>query len=149
MGNDLKYRQGVIILLKKDNSFLLARKTGSAEWNFPAGGQEQGESVTDTFYRELAEELGLQKDNVHSLRISRVTHKYEWNEKFKQKTGYDGQEQHIVIAEFTGNIELSGQDELEEVRFVKCSELLRTLTHKDLQETVKKMVAQGELKGVG
>jgi len=145
----MNYRQGVIIILKKGDSFLLARKKGSAEWYFPAGGQDQGESVTDTFYREIAEELGLQKERVSFLRISRVTHKYEWNEKFKQKTGYDGQEQHIVIAEFTGNIELSGHDELEEVRLVKGAELLRTLAHKDLQETVKKMIAHGELEGVG
>lgn len=143
------YRQGISIILKKGGSFLLARKKGSAEWYFPAGGQEQGESVTDTFYREIAEELGLQKGRVSSIRVSRVTHKYEWNEKFKQKTGYDGQEQYIVIAEFTGDIDLSGQDELEEVRFVKGSELLHALSHKDLQETMKKMIAHGELEGVG
>ncbi len=144
----MKYRQGVIIILKNGESFLLARKKGSAAWYFPAGGQEQGESILDTFYREIAEELGLQKEQVSSVRISCVTHKYEWDDKFKQKTGYDGQEQHIVIAECAGTIDLSRQDELEEVRFVKGSELLRTLAHKDLHDTVKKMIAQGELEGV-
>lgn len=144
----MKYRQGVIIVLKQGDLFLLIRKKESSEWYFPAGGQEQGESVTDTFYREIAEELGLQKERVSSLRISRVTHRYEWGEKFKAKTGYDGQEQHIVIAEFAGNVDLSRQNELEEFRFVKGRELLRTLAHEDLRETVKKMVAQGELEGV-
>ncbi len=143
----MRYRQGVIIILKKGELFLLARKKGSEEWYFPAGGQEQKESVTETFYREIAEELGLQKECVSSLRISSVMNRYEWGEAFRQKTGYDGQEQHIVIAELIGNINLSGQNELEEVRFVKGSDLLRTLAHKDLQETIRKMIAQGELDG--
>lgn len=145
----MKYRQGVIIILKKGTSVLLIRKKGSSEWYFPAGGQEQGESVMDTFYREIAEELGLQKECVSSTRISQVTHKYEWNEKFKQKTGYDGQGQHIVIAEFAGNTDLSKQDELEEARLVKGSDLLHALTHEDLRETVRKIIAQDELMGVG
>ena len=144
----MNYRQGVIIILKKAGLFLLARKKGSSDWAFPAGGQEQGETLTQTFYREIAEELGLQKDHVHSLKISQVTHKYDWSQKFKEKTGYDGQEQHIVIAELTKDIQLPEQDELEEVKFVKGPELLLAIAFDDLRETVKKVVAQGELADV-
>lgn len=144
----MKYRQGVIIVLKKGDLFLLIRKKGSSEWYFPAGGQDNGETITQTFYREIAEELRLKPDDVSSVRVSDVTHKYEWGEKFKAKTGYDGQEQHIVIAELNGSVDLSAQDELEESKFVKSCELLQALAHEDLRVTVRKMVAQGELPGV-
>jgi len=146
--DNMTYRQAIIIILKKGDLFLFARRPGLSEWNFPTGGQEQGETITDTFYREIAEELGLKRDGVSSLRISCVIHRYDWEEKHKVRTGHDGQEQHIVIAELIGNIDLSAQDELEEVKFVKGSELLRTIAHEDLRQTVRKMVAQGELEGV-
>jgi 8-oxo-dGTP diphosphatase len=63
-------RAGVSVLIQKDGKLLLGLRTGShgAEtWAPPSGKLELGESWEDCARREVAEETGLEIDNIHFL----------------------------------------------------------------------------------
>lgn len=62
------YRPNVgIVLLNKDNHVLWARRIGQNSWQFPQGGIRKHESPEDALYRELKEEIGLDKECVKIL----------------------------------------------------------------------------------
>jgi putative (di)nucleoside polyphosphate hydrolase len=56
-----------IIICNDDAKLLLAGRIGNKGWQFPQGGMHQGESSVDAMYRELHEEIGLQKEDVEIL----------------------------------------------------------------------------------
>lgn len=62
-----------IIICNSRGQLLWARRVGQNTWQFPQGGVEDGETAEETMYRELFEELGLQKDDVVVLQQS-----YSW-----------------------------------------------------------------------
>lgn len=45
----------------------LGRRTGGRGWQFPQGGVREGESVEEAVYRELAEEIGVERQSVELL----------------------------------------------------------------------------------
>ena len=56
------YRANVGIVLMRDNGeVFLGQRTGARGWQFPQGGVRQGEPVEDALYRELEEEIGLER----------------------------------------------------------------------------------------
>jgi putative (di)nucleoside polyphosphate hydrolase len=67
------YRLNVgIILANKTNQLFLGKRIGSKDaWQFPQGGLNPYETVTETMYRELTEEVGLTKEDVEILSITR------------------------------------------------------------------------------
>ena len=66
------YRPNVgIILCNKQGDVLWARRIGQDAWQFPQGGIKEFESPEDALYRELAEEVGLQKQDVEVLGSTR------------------------------------------------------------------------------
>ncbi|MFT7492484.1 MAG: putative (di)nucleoside polyphosphate hydrolase, partial [Pseudohongiellaceae bacterium] len=66
------YRPNVgIILCNKQGDVLWARRIGQDAWQFPQGGIKDGESPEDALYRELAEEVGLERQHVEVLGSTR------------------------------------------------------------------------------
>ncbi|NQX87246.1 MAG: RNA pyrophosphohydrolase [Halioglobus sp.] len=67
------FRSNVGIMLTNDRSELLwARRVGGQDaWQFPQGGISANESPQDALYRELYEEIGLQRDAVEVLASTR------------------------------------------------------------------------------
>jgi putative (di)nucleoside polyphosphate hydrolase len=62
------FRANVGIILTNDEAkLLLAGRIGSKGWQFPQGGIQIGENPEEAMYRELREELGLQKKDVRIL----------------------------------------------------------------------------------
>lgn len=62
------YRANVgIILCHADGRLFWARRVGRAGWQFPQGGIQPGESPEDALYRELDEEVGLERSQVEFL----------------------------------------------------------------------------------
>jgi putative (di)nucleoside polyphosphate hydrolase len=62
------YRANVGIVLMNDRDQLfLGGRTGGRGWQFPQGGIRQNEELLDALYRELAEEVGLLRDDVTVL----------------------------------------------------------------------------------
>lgn len=90
----------VVIPVDADGSVWLVEQlrypVGERFWEFPQGGCEHGNSLSDAARRELAEETGLWADNVHQL--GTIFEAY----------GYANQRMHIFLA--TGLNQTGKQD---------------------------------------
>ena len=71
------YRSNVAIILSDGKGrVLLAKRIGQASWQFPQGGIDSDEMPQEALYRELNEEVGLNKSDVEVLQESRQWLKY-------------------------------------------------------------------------
>ena len=61
---------GIIICNKKGQLFW-ARRYGQHSWQFPQGGIDEGETAEQAMFRELNEEVGLKKEDVEILCVSK------------------------------------------------------------------------------
>jgi len=59
-----------IILANTDGKVLLAGRVGSKGWQFPQGGVLRGEEPEEAMYRELREEVGLERADVELLGVT-------------------------------------------------------------------------------
>lgn len=103
----LIYRRNVAIMLykKTENStkiLLVCRQDNPEHWQLPQGGTD-GESLLIAGSRELREELGT--DKFKPLKTFKNLHVYEFTKSglTPGKTGYRGQKQGLLIAEFLGD----------------------------------------------
>ena len=82
------YRPNVgIVICNRKGQVLWARRIRQNSWQFPQGGVDYGESPEDAMYRELYEELGLERNDVRLLASTKFWLKYRlpkrvvrWNE---------------------------------------------------------------------
>jgi putative (di)nucleoside polyphosphate hydrolase len=71
------YRLNVgIILVNESNRVFWGRRSGHDAWQFPQGGLASGETGLDAMYRELHEEIGLEKNDVEVLGSTKRWLKY-------------------------------------------------------------------------
>jgi putative (di)nucleoside polyphosphate hydrolase len=72
------YRLNVgIILVNKSGRVFWGRRSGHDAWQFPQGGLALGENSLDAMYRELYEEVGLERSDVEVLGCTRRWLKYK------------------------------------------------------------------------
>ncbi len=81
------FRPNVGIIIANDHGQLLwARRVGGRDaWQFPQGGIHKGESPEQALYRELEEEVGLQRDAVEVLGSTRGWLRYRLPKRFVRK----------------------------------------------------------------
>lgn len=80
------YRANVgIILTNDDGKLLIAGRVGSKGWQFPQGGMLQGEEPLDAMFRELEEEIGLDRSDVEILGTTDDWLRYRLPEKFVRR----------------------------------------------------------------
>ncbi len=66
------FRANVGIVLTRGNGELfLGGRVGGRGWQFPQGGVNRGERVEDALFRELKEEIGLERADVEVLGSTR------------------------------------------------------------------------------
>lgn len=77
--NNKGYRLGIgIVLMNKDGKLFWAKRLGKKNaWQFPQGGLLPYETVEEAMYRELKEEIGLDKNDVRILSITRKWQHYK------------------------------------------------------------------------
>ncbi len=81
------YRANVgIILMRGDGQLFLGGMTGGRGWQFPQGGVQRGESLTDALYRELHEEVGLHRHDVELLAQTRGWLHYRLPSRYVRRT---------------------------------------------------------------
>lgn len=108
-----------IIICNKQGQLLWTRRYGQTSWQFPQGGVHPGESAEQTMYRELYEEVGLQKDDVRILGSTQHWYKYRLPPKLIRQNSKPlciGQKQKWFLLELTSeesNINFDATDHPE------------------------------------
>ena len=65
-----------IVLMRAPHELFLGGRIGGRGWQFPQGGVRHGERVEDALYRELHEEVGLERGDVQVLGCTRGWMRY-------------------------------------------------------------------------
>ena len=88
------YRPNVgIVLANPRNEVFWGKRVNQHAWQFPQGGIQHGETPVEAMYRELEEEIGLQREHVRVLGRTREWLRYEVPEKWarhKEAVGKEG-----------------------------------------------------------
>ena len=80
------YRPNVgIVLANQRNEVFWGKRVNQHAWQFPQGGIKQGETPLAAMYRELEEEIGLQRGHVRILGRTREWLRYEVPAKWQQR----------------------------------------------------------------
>ena len=81
------YRKNVgIILCNSQNKLLICKRLGEESWQFPQGGFEKNENAESAMFRELFEEIGLKKNDISILGVTKSWLKYDLPKKYQRKT---------------------------------------------------------------
>jgi putative (di)nucleoside polyphosphate hydrolase len=80
------YRPNVgIILANHRNEVFWGKRVNQHAWQFPQGGIKHGEAPLEAMYRELEEEIGLQRPHVRILGRTREWLRYEVPERWMRR----------------------------------------------------------------
>ncbi len=72
--DDCLYRVSTKTVIKDRDKVLLVQEVPEMWWGFPGGGVDHGETVKDSLFRELKEELGLPVEQIETdLKIIHYT----------------------------------------------------------------------------
>jgi|TARA_B110000196_G_C21091828_1_gene637947 putative (di)nucleoside polyphosphate hydrolase len=84
-----------IILANERGQVLWAKRVGQDAWQFPQGGIESHESPEEALYRELREEIGLEKDSVEVVGSTKGWLRYRLPKRMLRQnaSGFVGQKQ--------------------------------------------------------
>lgn len=78
MIDDNGYRLNVgLIITNENHEVFLGKRVGQNAWQFPQGGVNESESLEETVFRELWEEVGLDKSSVQILAHTRQWMRYK------------------------------------------------------------------------
>ncbi len=116
-----------IILTNGDGKLLLGGRAGSKGWQFPQGGMLVGEDPEEAMYRELREEVGLDRGDVELLGVTSDWLRYRLPDKFVRRNSMPlciGQKQRwfmlrLVCADDRLRFDLAEQPEFDRVRWVE------------------------------
>ena len=61
-----------IVLIRDDRQVFLGGRTGGRGWQFPQGGVRRNEAPEEALYRELKEEIGLERGDVELVAATRT-----------------------------------------------------------------------------
>ncbi|MCH7820655.1 MAG: RNA pyrophosphohydrolase [Proteobacteria bacterium] len=131
MGNDCIDAEGFranvgIILANGNGKLLLGGRVGRRGWQFPQGGILVGEDPVDAMYRELREEVGLNRDDVELLGVTQEWIRYRLPEKYVRRNSQPlciGQKQRwfmlrLVCSDEKLRFDLGEEPEFDRVRWV-------------------------------
>ncbi len=142
------YRKGISALIINEDKKILIVNLISFQKHFfaiPGGGQEKGETLDETAYREIKEELGIDPSLLRYKCKSEkpLIFKFENPKISKDGSEYMGSERHFFVFDFLGsdNDIKVAQDEVRAYKWVSFSELDKYLLFKNqLIETKNKVI---------
>ena len=116
-----------IILADSDGKLMLAGRVGSKGWQFPQGGVAKGEEPEEAMYRELREEVGLERADVELLGVTADWLRYRLPDKFVRRHSKPlciGQKQrwymlHLVAPTDNVRFDLGEEPEFDRIRWVE------------------------------
>lgn len=101
--SDIRYRLNVAAILRNGSGKILIgeRADRAGAWQFPQGGVDEGETLSEALARELREEISLAPAAYQVLK-SKGPYFYLFGND-KTVKGFHGKEQHYFLAHFTGD----------------------------------------------
>ena len=73
-------------MCNSQNKLLICKRFGEKSWQFPQGGLEENENAESAMFRELFEEIGLKKNDISILGITKSWLKYDLPKKYQRRT---------------------------------------------------------------
>jgi len=130
---------GFVLINPNTNKILILKLSKKFEWDLPKGHQEVGETLIETAYREIWEEVQINKSQINILKNFENE---PINSFFEYKSPISGNIRKIYL--FLG---LTSQDIIlsnEHCGFAWCNleESLEYLKFKDIQNCVKKLYSK-------
>lgn len=125
------YRLNVgIVLVNRSNRVFWGRRSGHDAWQFPQGGLAAGESSLEAMYRELHEEVGLDKGDVEVIGSTKRWLKYRLPKQYLRHGSEPmviGQKQKWYLLKLTASeqkvkLDLSDSPEFDSWRWVDFQE---------------------------
>lgn len=95
-----------IVLTNRDGEVFWARRVGQPGWQFPQGGIHENESADDAMFRELREEVGLDREHVEVLGRTRRWLRYRLPSQYLRRDSLPlciGQKQRWYLLRFLGS----------------------------------------------
>jgi putative (di)nucleoside polyphosphate hydrolase len=120
---------GIIIVNQSDRLFW-GRRFGHDAWQFPQGGLAPGETAQDAMYRELREEVGLEREDVDVLGVTKRWLKYKLPKQYLRMNSRPlviGQKQKWYLLRLINNdqkirLDLSDSPEFDSWRWIDYNE---------------------------
>ena len=115
-----------IVLIRDDRQVLLGGRTGERGWQFPQDGVRRNESPEQVLYRELQEEIGLERKDVEMLASTRNWLRYRLPRQYVRRNTDPpciGQKQRWFLLRLTSSedrvrFDATGEPEFESSRWV-------------------------------
>ena len=106
------YRLNVaMIVLNKDNKVLFCKRRNTENWQFPQGGVDENENIESAMFRELNEEVGLERDNVAIKAVSQNLNYYDIPKNIRSRVlggKFKGQAQkYFLLKLISGDVDLN------------------------------------------
>jgi putative (di)nucleoside polyphosphate hydrolase len=112
-----------IVLIGSDGRVFLGGRAGARGWQFPQGGVLRGERAETALYRELEEEIGLERDDVEELGRTRGWLRYRLPPQFRRRNSRPlciGQKQRWFLLLLQSAVERVRFDLGPEPEFDRC-----------------------------
>jgi putative (di)nucleoside polyphosphate hydrolase len=109
------YRLNVaMIVLNEDNKVLFCKRRNTENWQFPQGGVDENENIESAMFRELNEEVGLEKDNVEIKAVSQNLIYYDIPKSIRSRVlggKFNGQAQkYFLLKLISGDVDLNREN---------------------------------------
>ena len=106
------YRLNVaMIVLNEENKSLFCKRKNTDNWQFPQGGVDEDENIESAMFRELNEEVGLERENVEIKAVSQNLIYYDIPRSIRSRVlggQYKGQAQiYFLLKLMSGEIDLN------------------------------------------
>lgn len=140
----MKFRKGIgAIVLDQDNEIITFQRADfKNNWQAPEGGVDENETSEEALYRELMEEIGINKNDFIILKKTKEFIKYPFGE--YKIPGFDGQEKQFFLIKLNISIDKFKYNNIQnEIEFINCkktnsNELLHDIPYfkKEMYEKV-------------
>ena len=109
------YRLNVaMIVLNEDNKVLFCKRRNTENWQFPQGGVDENENIESAMFRELNEEVGLEKENIEIKAVSQNLIYYDIPKSIRSRVlggKFKGQAQkYFLLKLISGDVDLNREN---------------------------------------